>query len=252
MKLALSFVALGVSLTATAVAGAQPPDTPSSSYQYQPSTPLYLPEAEQRSWEQSHVAAPTKALELTVGSGYTQGFGSLQSGVGMPSVATPGIGVDVGVGYRMSPKAAVLVSGQYQELTAERASGARGLTGTLGLTYHLAPMQRVDPWVEVGTGYRLLWEDPVAGPNLLTHGFQLGRVRAGLDFRAGPNAAIGPMIGADANLFLFQDIPGVQTNIADPTVSTFVFAGLQGRFDAGGTSTGMSVGSTGTKTVAKQ
>ena len=38
-------------------------------------------------------------------------------------------------------------------------------------------------------------------------------------------------------MFLFQDFPNVQTNINNPTVSTFVFAGLQGRFDIGGRST---------------
>jgi hypothetical protein len=227
-------VALGVSLTATAVAGAQPPDTSSSPYYQQPMSPMPTASPEQRTWEEGRLSAPTNALELSVGTGYTQGFGSLQSGVGMPSVASPGIGVDVGVGYRINPKFAVLVAGQYQELTAERATGARGLTGSLAAQYHFAPLQRLDPWVEVGTGYRMLWETQNIGPTLLTHGFQLARVRVGVDFRAGEQVAIGPMIGADANLFLFQDIPGAQTNISDPTVNTFVFAGLQGRFDVGG------------------
>lgn len=36
-------------------------------------------------------------------------------------------------------------------------------------------------------------------------------------------------------MFLFQDLPNVQTNIPDPTISTFVFAGVQGRFDVGQT-----------------
>jgi hypothetical protein len=33
---------------------------------------------------------------------------------------------------------------------------------------------------------------------------------------------------------LFQDVPGQSINITNPTLSTFIFVGFQGRFDVGG------------------
>ena len=220
MKIALSFVTLGLCVTAAGGALAQPPEP----------APYYVPYERP---SERRLEAPRNALELSLGTGYSQGFGNLRSGVGMPSVVTPGAGLTLGVGYRIDPSWAVLWSGDYAELMAERSNTARTFTTGLALQYHLAPMQKVDPWVEVGAGYRFLIEDSSVGPNLLTHGFQLGRVRAGLDFRIADAVALGPMVGADATLFVFQDFPSLQTNISDPTISTFIFAGVQGRFDIG-------------------
>jgi hypothetical protein len=233
MKVALSLV-VGATLTTTGLARAQPPDTPPSTYTYPTYPATTYPPSGETPMREKQVAAPTNALELTVGTGYTQGFGNVRSGLAVNDVVTPGLGVDFGIGYRATPQVAVLWSGQYQEFNAERTSNARGFTNTIAVQYHFNPMQRVDPWIEGGAGYRVLIEDPALGPNLVTHGFQLGRVRAGLDYRASDSVALGPMIGADATMFFFQDIPALQTNIADPRLSTFVFAGLQGRFDIGG------------------
>lgn len=231
MKLASSALALGATLTATSLAGAQPPESQPTLY---PPAPGYtVPEPEQPTTRKV-IPAAQNALELSVGSGYAQGFGSLKSGVGMPSVATGGLGIDLGVGYRIDPGWAVLWSGQYQELTPERTGGARGFTMSIAAQYHFAPVKRVDPWVEAGAGYRFLWEDPSVGPTLLSHGWQLARVRAGIDLRADEHVAFGPVVGADATMFLFQDGPDVSTYISDPRLSTFIFAGVQGRFDIGG------------------
>ena len=68
----------------------------------------------------------------------------------------------------------------------------------------------------------------------MTHGPKLMAARLGIHFRASEGVAIGPVIGADATVFTFQDTSSVQTNISDPRLSTFVFAGLQGRFNVGG------------------
>lgn len=229
MKLASSLAVLGVLLTATSAARAQPPEgTPSSAER--PTARAPVP------------PAPRKALELTAGAGWTQGIGNLESGVGIPSVATAGYGLDLGVGYRFDPGWSVLLSGQYQEFNAERADAARGFTATIAEQYHFAPERRLDPWLEVGAGYRFLWEAPAVGPTVLTHGLQLARVRAGLDIRGDAHTAFGPMVGADANLFLYQDVLAGQpaTNIGDPRVSTFFYAGVQGRFDIGNKTTSSS------------
>jgi hypothetical protein len=226
MKLASFVAALGATLTASLLAQAQPPDgTPTST----------TVTAEAPAERKAVPPAPRNALELTAGAGYTQGVGSLMSGVGMPSVATIGYGLDAGIGYRIDPRWAVLLTGQYQELNAQRTDAARGFNTSIVAQYHFAPTRRLDPWVEAGAGWRFLWEAPEVGPTVLTHGIQLARVRVGLDIRGDAHAAFGPMIGADANLFLYQDVLSGQqaTTIGDPRVSTFLYAGVQGRFDIG-------------------
>jgi hypothetical protein len=68
---------------------------------------------------------------------------------------------------------------------------------------------------------------------LLTNGFEFAKVVAGLDLRFTQDVAVAPVVGADANVFLWQS--GVnQTAINNPRVSTFVFAGVRGRFDVAG------------------
>lgn len=190
--------------------------------------------SEKRSWLQENVPAPNKAVEIAIASGYTQGFGETQRGVGVPSVATPGVGFELGAGYRINPRLSLGAVGQYYELNAERAANARGMTVGLAGTYHFAPEKRMDPWLELGTGYRLLWEVSSVNPDVLTHGFQLARARVGLDIRGAEPVAFAPFVGADANLFLWQDA-GSSVAIADPRLNTFIFAGIQGRFDFGGT-----------------
>jgi len=194
----------------------------------------------EKSYTEQQLPAPSRAFEATVGTGYTQGFGMLRSGVGMPSVAHEGIGVEASAGYRIDPHFAISFGGQYQELSAQNASATRGVTGTLAAQYHIVPQTRLDPWVELGTGYRLLWAIPATNiePTTMVHGWQILRARVGFDVRLSPDVAISPVVGADATTFLWQDVGGTNTAIGSPAVSTFVFAGVQGRLDLGGTKVG--------------
>jgi hypothetical protein len=179
--------------------------------------------------------AGAQALELAAATGYTQGFGTLESGVGMPRVARAGVGVDASVGYRIEPHYGISFGAQYQELQAERDDAARGLVWSLALQYHIDPNVRLDPWVELGSGYRLFWLEPFGtGPRVLLHGPQLVRVRVGLDVRVSREVAIAPVVGADTTMFVFRDDVTMRA-IPEPTLSTFVFAGLQGRIDIGAT-----------------
>ena len=193
----------------------------------------------EKAYLQQSVPSVENAFELTVGTGYTQGFGMLQSGVGMPSVAKAGLGIDLGVGYRVAPRWSLTIGGQYQELDAQRATGARGVAMAFSAAYHIDPNVRLDPWVELGGGYRMLWETTSVAnaPSLLTHGLELARARIGFDVRVSPEVAISPVIGADATVFLWQDAT-TNSAISSPTVSTFIFGGLQGRMDIGGTKVG--------------
>ena len=194
----------------------------------------------ERTYLEQGLPAPSQALELSVGTGYTQPFGKLSSGIGMPSVAHEGIGVDGSIGYRVNPRLGVSIGAQYQELNAQNSDATRGMSGTLAAQLHIAPTLRSDPFVELGTGYRLLWIVPNTnnGPTLLEHGFQWLRVRAGLDLRLSPDVAIAPVIGADVTTFLWADAGGNNIAIPSPAISTFVFAGVQGRFDIGGNKVG--------------
>jgi len=197
--------------------------------------PEYQPVTTEQHAGGNRLAAPKRAFELTLDAGYTQGFGSLQSGVGFPSVAGAGVGFDLGLGYRVDPHWGVALTGQYYELDAKCASGTRGVTGGIAASYHFLPFTRIDPWVQLGTGYRLLWETyDGPTPTLLSHGFQFAKLTAGVDFRLSPEVAIAPVVGADINVFFWQH-DGGNTTISDPRASTFIFAGVQGRFDMGGT-----------------
>lgn len=191
-------------------------------------------EAQEKSYLARSMPSHAKALELVAATGYTQGFGQLDRATGLPSVARAGIGVDVGAGYRVNPRWGVAVTGQYQEFQTERADATRGFAGSVAAQVHLDPNLALDPWLELGAGYRALWETrPVGTQDVLTHGVQVARARVGLDVRVSPELAIAPVVGADATVFLWQDA-GTTIAIADPRFSTFVFAGLQGRFDIGG------------------
>ena len=189
------------------------------------------------------LGAPTDAFEIDVNTGYTQGVGAISGrrGGAIADVARGGIGVGLGLGYRATPELAVGVTGQYQELApaATQAVGTRVRGTAIGLEgkVHFLPYERVDPWLSLGAGYRLLWTAPPGpGNNVLQHGFQLAHGQLGLDVRVSPDIALGPVIGGDVNLFTARNPegPGGDTVIPDRKVSTFLFAGVQGRFDVGG------------------
>jgi hypothetical protein len=62
------------------------------------------------------------------------------------------------------------------------------------------------------------------------------RARVGLDFRVTREFAISPVLGGDASLFLTRSGPATSgfENISSPRVNFFLFAGLESRFDLGG------------------
>ena len=190
-------------------------------------------------WEECE-DAPRHALELTLGTGYTQGFGRIGSGPSsdVADVANGGIGFDLGVGYRVDPHFGVAALAQYQQFSvahaAEGITGARGFLGGIDATYHFGPYDRASPWLRVGTGYRLLWSTS-SGPTVLYHGFDFLRLAFGYDVRTSSNLAFGPLIGVDLDVYLWQRTSDAgNSSIADPRLSTYLYAGLQGRFDLGG------------------
>lgn len=189
------------------------------------------------------VQAPKEAFEIDVNTGYTRGFGAIHAGPGgaVSDVAGGGLGLGLGLGYRVLPELSLGVTGQFQGLSASReqplGTMVRGASAGVEAKLHFQPFQRIDPWLGLGAGYRLLWTAPRGvGNNTLDHGLQLARAQVGLDIRVSRDVAIGPMIGGDVDLFLFRNPEGPIGNTVIPNkeLSTFVFAGLQGRFDVGG------------------
>jgi hypothetical protein len=194
---------------------------------YQTGTPMYQREAPYQPTTQ----APTNTFELNLGAGYTQGFGFLAPGRSIHSVAGAGAGFNLNLDYRANPFVSYGIEGQYQEFTSERNAASRGAEANIGVTGHAAPSSNFDPWLRLGTGYRLLWDvNPVFATNTtnLYHGFDIITGKIGLDLRPSQGIAIAPVVGADVQTFVWRD----STALSSARVGTFVFGGLQGRFDA--------------------
>lgn len=189
------------------------------------------------------VRAPSRAFEAHVGTGYAQGFGpAIGGGTGGAKGAAlggPGIGADLGLGYRINPHVSIGGTAGYNELNmagTNRGVGMRGATAGFEATYHAAPYSRVDPWFSVGGGYRLLWtHEPISNTNTYMHGFELGRLNLGVDVRVNDSIAVAPTIGGDLNMFVWRKPENAPiARIETMRVNPFLFAGVSGRFDIGG------------------
>ena len=177
--------------------------------------------------------APTNAFEVKLGSGYTQGLGRIAPGMHVISVAGAGIGFSLDLDYRINPIFSVGIETQYQEFMTENDGASRGLAVNVGITGHAAPLSHIYPFLRLGSGYRLLWQDsPNFDTNVtnLYHGFDALTGKVGIDFRVSKYVAFAPVIGADLQTFSWINNASSGTT----ELATFVYAGLQGRFDAGG------------------
>ena len=177
---------------------------------------------------------PIQAFEINGSIGYTQGFGEIVDGLNVNKVITEGLGTELGLGYRIDPHWSVGAYGQYNQFSAERSDQARGLTAGLQVTYHILPFEHWDPWLQFGTGYRILWEQPANDsglPTVMTHGFEPARFTVGLDYRLSRDIAISPQAGIDLSVPAWQTVHNNTVALDDPRPSTYVFAGMGMRFD---------------------
>jgi outer membrane protein OmpA-like peptidoglycan-associated protein len=196
------------------------------------------------SYLREHLPAPTNALELKVGTGYTQGFGNLAPGHRIADMSGGGLGASLELDGRLTPRWSIGVEGQYQELSHERDASARGLVVNAGATYHFAPVLRGDPWLRLGAGFRWLSEKETSAAGAIDrYGFEPLSGKLGYDIRFAPGVAIAPVVGADVNLFTWEDTTLGSHALTTAQVGTFVYAGLQGRFDLGGTTQDTAVAS---------
>jgi len=190
-----------------------------------------------------HVRAPSQALELKIMTGYSQGFGNLTPSRSVADASGAGIGVSGDIDYRLSHRWSIGAEAQYQELTPNQNESARSFAANAGVTYHLDPMLRGDPWARLGTGYRIFYDnDPTGEPNSpwRRHGFDILTAKIGYDVRVSEDVAIAPVVGADLNLFAWEfPSNGPGQIMSSPQVATFLYAGIQGRFDIGGERSGL-------------
>jgi len=241
--------------TGTAPGTDVPVTQTTSSTSYSSETYVQPVETEQRTYWRHSLTAPRDAIELGVSTGYTQGFGNIGRNRTAHDLAGPGLGIGANLGYRLSPYWSLGLHGMYQELspTSTLANArARGALAGLDATYHLSPFDRVDVWGSLGAGYRFLWdlngsEDSqvdgsgttvreASNGNIMRHGFELARLELGFDVRVSKSVGIGPLVGADISTMLWRDEGrGAGSEMmSDRGLTTFVYGGLQGRFDIGG------------------
>ncbi|HEX9298424.1 MAG TPA: hypothetical protein VF881_21450 [Polyangiaceae bacterium] len=175
-----------------------------------------------------NVAAPSRALELQVATGYNQGVGALgsASGAHVQDVAGVGIGAELGAGYRIVPRLFIGAYGTaalFTPLASE--SGVKAFAGGIQAQWHFRAYRAVDPWAALGTGYRLFWESPPNESRNIHRAFDAVRFALGVDYRLNPEFAIGPMVAA--NLALFSP----ETSTSGTAISTFLSVGVAARFD---------------------
>jgi hypothetical protein len=191
----------------------------------------------QESYLRRPVPTPARAFELQISGGYTQGFGNLFPDRGIIQAAGAGFGITASVGYRASRFVSIEGEGQYQAYSSENAGTADGLDVNIGATLHMRPAFGGDPWLRLATGYRWLWVNQAVPSafgtlfgNIAFSGFDIINARVGYDIRASSNFAWAPMVGANLQTFIWTNsIP-----MSSVQWGTFIYAGVQARFDAGG------------------
>lgn len=195
--------------------------------------------AQERDSVSSDKTAPVQeALELKIGTGYTQGLGDIGSRQPkLTQLGTAGADIQAGIGGRIIPQLSLGVYGTMGLYGREEKANPNGhnFSSTAGVQadWHFLPSgSEFDPWVSLGTGWRAYWLTGDTGSTTM-HGLELGKLQVGVDYRVDKQVAISPVVGIDLSTFLTQATPESHQfhNISSPNVNTFLFAGLQGRFD---------------------
>jgi hypothetical protein len=180
---------------------------------------------------------PVGAIELQLNTGYAQTFGpSLDVNLAPDrSISAGGIGANLGLAYRANPFFSFGLVGGYSQAGGEEDASIRG--GLIGVdaTVHTAPYSRLDPYISMGSGYKMAWSSATARDDIMFHGFQAVRLNVGLDVRLSDSIALAPTIGGDLTTYLWRNEGGGgNEGIENVRVNPSVFAGINGRFDLGG------------------
>jgi hypothetical protein len=185
-------------------------------------------------------AANTAAAGAEVGVGFgllaSSGAGSTYS---TTRARAPAIGgsIELDAGWLALPQLAVGVWGFGAQLSeavarpspADVFEAGAGIQGTL----HLRPYATdYDPWLMVGSGWRAQWFSFPHDGVTTEQGMELVRVQAGVDLRASPTLALGPMVGASLSTYVLEATEGGPWHaIPGPRLNGFVVAGVRATLD---------------------
>src|SRR5438876_3781546 len=133
--------------------------------------------------------APTsveRALEITLGAGYAQGFGDIgASQRSLTDLSSAGGELSLGVGYRVDRHFLIGAYGSGSKYsTGDFTGGGDVWSATAGLqgNYHFLPENDWDPWVGLGSGWRGQWAKNATGTDS-RHGWDIARLQAGVSDR---------------------------------------------------------------------
>ena len=184
------------------------------------------------------VGAGGNALELGVGAGFTDGWGTFgTSNPGPSRTAGPGGAVELDPSWRALPVLAIGLYGFGAQLTETPALPSAGDVmqagaGVQGIVHIVPAAPRFDPWISLGTGWRGQWLAYDSGPSTAQNGWDFVRARAGLDARITPGLALGPVLGASITRYYSQELlNGPWTAVPAAGVNVYVFAGVQATLD---------------------
>ena len=163
-------------------------------------------------------------------------------------MAGAGLGLTAAIGYRATPRVSFELEGQYQAYTSENAGTSQGLDTNVGVTLHARPtragLTRGCAWPPATGGLGSTTPSPgpsglgTCSPRPSFSGWDVINARIGYDIRSSGAVAWAPVVGANLQTFVGAN----STALSTVQWGTFIYAGLQARFDAGGTSrdTGMA------------
>ncbi|UQA63431.1 hypothetical protein [Polyangium aurulentum] len=181
---------------------------------------------------------PVGAIELQLNTGYAQTFGpSLDVNLAPDrSISGGGIGAGLGLAYRANPFFSFGLVGGYSQVGGDEEASIRGANVGVDATIHTTPYSRLDPYISVGSGYKMAWSAATGRDDVMFHGFQVVRLNLGLDVRLNDSIALAPTVGGDLSTFMWRSEDGGDNEaIENMRVNPSVFAGINGRFDLGGT-----------------
>lgn len=183
------------------------------------------------------ILAPDNAFELQFNLGYAQPFGELTEDVEVNDLAGPGFLGGGAIAWRLTPRYAVVGYGGWGHWVGDdRLDDGKvfGGAGGVAASFHFQPHERVDPVLQLGAGYRLLFVAPGdERDNHMFHGFQALKVELAVDIRVNEDFAIGPVFSGDVNVLPWDlnTSTGDNGSLDDPGINTFLFVGVAGRHD---------------------
>ena len=187
----------------------------------------------------TNTAAPRHAFEAVLDVAYVQPTGGVSDGHTVQEAIGGGVELGLGVGYRFAPLWSLDLRGDFHDSVGRglgSTGDARGLAVVVGPTFHVLPYEFIDPYLSLGSGYRLLVEQrDGAEAHPTTTGLDLLRVQVGFDVRTSSSVGLSLYLAGDVTTFRWSSSgSSFGTLSGGPDLSVFFSGGAQARFDIGG------------------